>query len=212
MVRLGFDLSPFDVPPERRQAHAAEFRRSAGIPVDAQVVTLVARLVPIKRVDRYLQMARKLQRRSDTYFVIVGDGELASSLQSSEDARALGRRLVWTGLRRDMPAVMAGSDVAVLTSDNEGTPVSLIEAQAAGVPVVSTRVGGVPSAVRDGETGLLGAPRRGWLGRSVGTLLRDPELAAELGSAGRRHVLASFSLDRLVSDLDRLYRELLAER
>jgi glycosyltransferase involved in cell wall biosynthesis len=210
VVRLGFDLAPFDVPPERRRALAAEFRRSAGIPLDAQVVTLVARLVPIKRVDRYLQIARKLQRRSDAYFLIVGDGELASSLQSSEDARALGPRLVWAGLRRDMPAVMAGSDVAVLTSDNEGTPVSLIEAQAAGVPVVSTKVGGVPSAVRDGETGLL-AERRDVDGfaESVGTLLRDRELATELGAAGRRHVLTSFSLDRLVSDLDRLYRELL---
>jgi glycosyltransferase involved in cell wall biosynthesis len=213
VVRLGFDLAPFDVSAEERALLATSFRRSLGIPPNAQVVTLVARLVPIKRVDRFLELALRLRERENVHFVVVGDGELAEPLRTSEAARGLGPRLVWAGLRRGMPAVMAATDVAVLTSDNEGTPVSLIEAQAAGVPVVSTRVGGVASAVRDRETGVLvDRDDVGGLAAGVETLLRDPDLAAAWGRAGRGHALADFSLDRLVSDLDRLYRDLLAGR
>ena len=127
---------------------------------DDEVVTLVARLVPIKRVDRFLEIAasarsaaagalrRRRRRRA-----------ARRSCSRSAAARALGDRLHWAGFRRDIADVCVASDVVVLTSDNEGTPVSLIEAQAAAVPVVSTDVGGVRFAVRDGETGLLAARR-----------------------------------------------------
>ena len=100
------------------------------------MVALVARLVPIKRVDRFLRMARHLDDLPDVVFLVVGDGELRDELRESAEARALGDHLVWAGMRRDVPDVCFASDVVVLTSDNEGTPVSLIEAEAAAVPVV----------------------------------------------------------------------------
>jgi glycosyltransferase involved in cell wall biosynthesis len=160
-------------------------------------------------VDRFLETAALLRERPGVRFVVVGDGELRAELQSSEPARALGDRLVWAGFRRDVPDVCFASDVVVLTSDNEGTPVSLIEAQAAGVPVVSTSVGGVRSVVLDGETGLL-ADDPPTLAAAVGSLLDDPASAAAMAVRGREHVLGTFGVERLVDDLDRLYRRLIA--
>jgi glycosyltransferase involved in cell wall biosynthesis len=206
VVPLGFDLQPFLTP-----ADGASLRRAWGIGDDETTITLVARLVPIKRVDRFLGVAAQLAGRDGMRFVVVGDGELRAELQASEAARSLGARLTWAGFQRDMPAVYAASDVVVLTSDNEGTPVSLIEAQAAGVPVVSTPVGGVESVVRDGETGLTGADADA-LAAAVGRLLDDPAYAARLAAAARDRAAQAVTLDRLVDDVDALYRRLLPDR
>jgi glycosyltransferase involved in cell wall biosynthesis len=207
VVPLGLDLARF-LDDSDRLARRAALRTEWGIESDEEVVTLVARLVPIKRVDRFLRVASLLSARAQTRFVVVGDGELREQLEASADARRMGDRLLWAGFRRDMADVCFASDVVALTSDNEGTPVSLIESQAAAVPVVGTDVGGVRSAVRDGETGLLAAADDAeGLARAISTLLDDHEMAARLGSAGRAHAAESFSLERLVNDLSRLYDE-----
>jgi glycosyltransferase involved in cell wall biosynthesis len=208
VVPLGFDLQQFDCP-ERNEVRR-RFRRELGIPADAPVVTLVARLVPIKRVDRFLSVACKLP---SAHFLVVGDGELREQLQRSPDALMLGDRLTWAGFRRDMPAVCFASDLIVQTSDNEGTPVSLIEAQAAAVPVVSTRVGGTPSVVADGETGWLVEPDDvGRLTERIDELLRDHDARSRMGTAGHRHALERFGIERLVDRIDHAYRALLVER
>ena len=212
VVPLGFDLSPF-LDDTRREERRASLRAEWGIASDEPVVTLVARLVPIKRVDRFLALARLLSGRPELRFVIVGDGELREELTRSPDAAALGDRLVWAGFRRDMADVCFASDVVVLTSDNEGTPVSLIEAQAARVPVVATNVGGVPSAVLDRQTGLLaGVDDLHALAEAVASVLEHSALAERLGTAGREHAQTKFDVARLVADHDRLYRELRARR
>ncbi|MGI8863626.1 MAG: glycosyltransferase family 4 protein [Solirubrobacteraceae bacterium] len=212
VVPLGLDLDRF-LDDTDRAVRRAKLRAEWGIEEGDEVVTLVARLVPIKRVDRFLRVARLLSTRPRTRFVVVGDGELRERLAASADAQALKDRLLWAGFRRDVADVCFASDVVALTSDNEGTPVSLIEAQAAAVPVVGTDVGGVRSAVRHGETGLIAAvdDDRGLAG-AISTLLDDPELARRLGSAGRVHAAESFARDRLVSDLDGMYRQLLGAR
>jgi glycosyltransferase involved in cell wall biosynthesis len=213
VVPLGLDLEPF-ADDSRRSELRARARREWAVDADDELVTLVARLVPIKRVDRFLRVARMLAaQRPRVRFVVVGNGQLGEQLQAHEDARALGDRLIWAGFRRDMQAVCFASDVVILTSDNEGTPVSLIEAQAAAVPVVGTDVGGVRSAVSDGVTGLLAAPdeeRR--LADAVARILDDRDMARDLGRSGRKHALRSFAIERLVDDLDRLYRGLVADR
>jgi glycosyltransferase involved in cell wall biosynthesis len=211
VVPLGFDLSGFTNDSDRAGRRAA-LRAHWGIARDARVVTLVARLVPIKRVDRFLRVARLLSERPGIRFVVVGDGEMRAELESSPHALALGDRLVWAGFRRDMPDVCFASDVVALTSDNEGTPVSLIEAQAAGVPVVGTDVGGMRSAVRDGETGRLA--RRDddeGLAEAIGAILDSTVLASRLGSAARLHASSSYAVERLIRDHDALYRRLLAQ-
>jgi glycosyltransferase involved in cell wall biosynthesis len=201
VVPLGFELSPFTVDGPRRKHLRDTLRSELGIPPDARVVTLVARLVPIKRVDRFLRVANGLRSLTDVHFLIVGDGELREALERSPDARALGDRLVWAGFRRDMPRVYFASDVVVQTSDNEGTPVSLIEAQAAGVPVVSTRVGGTASVVvperlaaPDDVAGLID------LVRDALDRTDTPDLAAAAAEMRRR-----FDIGRLVEDIVVLY-------
>jgi glycosyltransferase involved in cell wall biosynthesis len=208
VVRLGLDLSAFADDADRA-ARRATVRAQWGVGDNEDVVTIVARLVPIKRVDRFLETAALLRERPATRFVVVGDGELREQLRASQPARALGDRLVWAGFRRDVPEVCFASDVVALTSDNEGTPVSLIEAQAAAVPVVSTNVGGVRSVVLDGATGFL-ADEPAELAAHIASILDDRERSAAMGGRGREHVLATFGVERLVDDLDRLYRRLLA--
>lgn len=212
VIPLGFDLSPFTNDSERAHRRAT-LRAEWGIGSDEQLVTLVARLVPIKRVDRFLRVAHELSSRPGIRFAIVGDGELNETLRGSADAVAAGDGLVWAGFRLDIPDVCFASDVIMLTSDNEGTPVSLIEAQAAGVPVVSTDVGGVRSVVVDGETGFVAESGDiDGLAKAVTSILDDSETAVRMAAAGRKRATDLYRLERLVDDHDRLYRSLLGSR
>jgi glycosyltransferase involved in cell wall biosynthesis len=212
VMPLGFDLSHFSDDDQRAERRRA-LRALWGVSEEDVVVTLIARLVPIKRVDRFLSAATRVTGEANVRFVIVGDGELRDALAESVDARALGDRLVWAGFRRDIPDVCFASDIVMLTSDNEGTPVSLIEAQAAAVPVVATDVGGVRSAVRDGETGRLAAPDApDQLAAAVTELIGDPSLRSRMGAAGRSHATSLYTLERLTADHAALYEELLESR
>jgi glycosyltransferase involved in cell wall biosynthesis len=211
VMPLGFDLSPF-AGDQARDERRRRLREEWGVAPEDVVVTLIARLVPIKRVDRFLAAARGLDGRAGR-FVIVGDGELRDQLGASADAAALGERLIWAGFRRDIPDVCYASDIVMLTSDNEGTPVSLIEAQAAAVPVIATDVGGVRSAVRDGETGVLVPPEAvELLTAAAARLIDDAGLRKIMGAAGRRYATALYTLERLTADHAALYDELLASR
>jgi glycosyltransferase involved in cell wall biosynthesis len=211
VVPVGFDLSRFDVPDDERRARRIAFRHALGIPIDAFVVTLVARIEPIKRVDRFLRVAERVGV-STAHFLIVGDGELRGELQRSPEAQRLRDRLTWAGLRTDMPDVYFASDVLAVTSDNEGTAVSAIEAQAAALPVVSTKVGGMPSVVCERETGLLVDPKDEFgFTAALQALLADEGLVRRLGDRAAEHVRATYSLDRLLADIDTLYRQLLSE-
>jgi glycosyltransferase involved in cell wall biosynthesis len=211
VVPVGLDLRAFVVSDQERRTRRAAKRANWGVGADETVVTLIARLVPIKRVDRFLRIASLLaERDAQIRFVVVGGGEQRTELMSSPAAHALGTRVVWTGFERNMPDVCFASDVVVLTSDNEGTPMSFIEAQAAGVPVVGTRVGGMATAVRDGRSGYL-------VEADDALAFADAVAAAflrreELGVAGRADVLSRFSAERLAGDLAKLYRELCGAR
>ena len=206
VIRLGLDLERFLVDEPERGDRGAAMRAALGVPPEARVVTLIARLVPIKRVDRFLALAARLAAElDDVWFLVVGDGELGDWLRAQPQPE----RVVWAGFQRDVPAVCFASDVVVLTSDNEGTPVSLIEAQAAGVPVVSTRVGGAASVVAPGSGALVADAD------DVAGFAREVRARLESGTddgEARAHVVQAFSLDRLVFDVDNLYRRLLGRR
>jgi len=181
---------------------------------DAPLVGIVARLVPIKAHDVFLAMAARVrQTYSTAVFVIVGDGELRTSLEQRAVDLGLAGAVRFLGWRADIDRLYADIDVVVLTSRNEGSPVALIEAMAAGVPVVSTEVGGVADVVQHGATGLL-APMDddAALARHVVTLLGDRDLGRRMGQRGRAIVAATYSADRLVSDIEALYEELLTEK
>ena len=206
VIRLGFDLSRFDVDEQTRRRRRDELRATLGIPPDARVVTLIARLVPIKRVDRFLQIAERLAQEEDVWFLIAGDGELRDELRAIPLPAGLAARVVWAGFQRDVPAVCFASDVVVLTSDNEGTPVSLIEAQAAAVPVVSTRVGGAATVVGDRVGALVAPDDVAGFARALQALLDDLPAARSAARDAQQRVTEQFSLDALVHSLDRLYR------
>jgi glycosyltransferase involved in cell wall biosynthesis len=208
VVPLGFDLTAFRAGTAERGERRARLRAELGIGEDVPLVTLIARLAPIKRVDRFLRVAGDVAaRRADARFLVVGDGELRELLRTSAEASRLDGRVVWAGFRRDVADVCFASDVVVLTSDNEGTPVSLIEAQAAGTPVVSTRVGGVRSVVRAGL--IVDRDDERGLAAAVCAVLDDDGLAERaLEQSGK--LAEEFSLERLVERLDALYRRAVA--
>lgn len=195
VVPLGLDLEPF----------------AAQTPdPNATDVGIVGRLVPVKNHRLYLQMAQRMIADGfEGRFVIVGDGELRAALE--REAAELGERLEFTGWRRDLPGVYAKLAVVVSTSLNEGTPVSLIEAMAAGVPVVATAVGGVPDVIRHGETGWLAA------GDDVAALAERVRWAVvnrqarDVAARARPEVLQRFSKLRLLKDMEALYDSLLLQ-
>ncbi|WP_182905462.1 glycosyltransferase [Microbispora sp. H13382] len=187
----------------------AAARAGLGLPPDAPVVAFVGRLTRVKRPDRFLAMAAALLRRlPGCRFAVCGGGELTGEVERG--IAALPDAFHLLGWRADVETVYAAADVVVLTSDNEGTPLSLIEAGMAGTPVVATRVGSVHEVVRDGVTGLLAGPDAAELAAHVFRLLSDPALALRMGEAARRWTTDSFSVERLTADTEALYRSLCA--
>ncbi len=142
-------------------------------------------------------------------FLIVGDGERRQALEQLVDALGLRTATHFLGWRADLDRLYADLDVVVLTSRNEGSPVALIEAMAAGVPVVSTAVGGVPDVVEDGASGILAAmDDDAALAAGVLAVLADRDRAAAMGRHGRARVVATYSAERLVADIEALYTTL----
>jgi glycosyltransferase involved in cell wall biosynthesis len=210
VVPPGLDLAPF-LASERVRG---ELRRELGLAPDAALVGIVARLVPIKAHEVFLEAAARLaDRRPAVQFVVAGDGECRGALEARAAQLGLAGRVHFLGWRADLDRVYADLDVVALTSDNEGSPVALIEALAAARPVVATRVGGVPDLIEAGRNGLLVPPRdSAALAAALDELLADPARQAALGRAGRVDVARQFGAARLVADVDALYTTLLAER
>jgi glycosyltransferase involved in cell wall biosynthesis len=207
VIPIGLDLGQFLA--STRQAGAA-IRQEAGVADDEVLLSWVGRLVPIKRVDVLLRaVARARAQGAAVRLAIVGDGELRPELEALARELAIDGHVHFAGYRGDMVPVAAASDLAVLSSDNEGTPVSLIEAAAAATPAVSTDVGGVADVVTP-ETGLLTPPGDSdALGDAIATLAADDSLRASMGTRARAHVSARYSVERLLTDIDALYGELL---
>jgi len=209
VVPLGFDLAPLAAIDGRVRAEA---RRALDVPADAHVVTTVGRLTAIKQHTLFLDAAQRIAERDRlALFLIAGDGELAGALDARAHELRIVDRVRFLGWRRDLTTIYGASDVFLLTSRNEGTPVALIESLAAGVPGVSTDVGGVRDVI-DGEAVGLLAPfgDADGLASHVLALLADPDRRARMGAAGRTSVTARYDIDRLVDDIERLYRTLVA--
>lgn len=209
-IPLGLDIEPL-LQAERERGR---LRAELGLNGADKLVGIVARLVPIKAHEVFLEAAVEVHRRlPNARFVIVGDGERRAELEARAARLGLRDRALFLGWRRDMRAVYADLDVVVLSSLNEGSPVALIEAMAAARPVVSTDVGGVGEVVANGQSGIL-VPSRDAdaLAEAVTNLLNDPAAAEQLGRAARAAVYPKYASTRLVADLERLYLELAREK
>ena len=207
VIRLGLDLDArTTAPADARSALRAEL----AIPDDAFVVGWLGRMTEIKRVEDLLRGFASVSE--DAHLLLAGDGPLRHDLEALGRDLGLGQRAHFVGFRDDVGSVYAASDVIALTSMNEGTPVTMIEALAAGRPVVSTDVGGVSDVVESGRSGLLVAPGDvDALSAALSRLENAPEERARMGEAGRESVRDRYSVPRLVRDVDALYRDLLAE-
>jgi glycosyltransferase involved in cell wall biosynthesis len=181
-------------------------------PVAGRIVML-GRLARPKRPELVVRaLARMRERHSDAELWLVGDGPLRAEVEAVAGSLGLTGAVRVTGRREDVPQVLAEAFCAVLASDYEGMPLSVLEAMAAGVPVVATSFGGLDEVIEDGDTGFV--VERGSvdaLAASLGRLLENRELARLVGAAGRRRAEERFSVQRMVAETAALYDELLAD-
>ena len=204
----GIDLAAFAKPADR-----AAVRRELGLGAADFVLIQVARLVPIKdhatALRAFGQVAARLPHAR---LLLVGEGQEEASLRDLINRLGLAASVRLLGLRSDVARLLPAADVFLLTSLNEGIPLTVIEAMAAGLPVVSTDVGGVAEVVKDGLTGLLApAGAADALARHVLRLAADPGERGRMGRAGRERAFARFSEEQMLAAYDRLYREMLRE-
>jgi glycosyltransferase involved in cell wall biosynthesis len=208
VVRLGIEL-------EQRvaaeQDGRGESRRILGIGADRFAVGWIGRMTGVKRTEDVLRAFRRLRDRGvDACLCMIGDGPDRPAVERRAHELGVMRDTLFLGYQEEVAPYYAAFDAMILPSINEGTPVSAIEALAAGRPVVATRVGGVPDVVREGEDGFLVDPGDvDALAERLAQLAADPDLRERLGAAGRARVIPRYSLERLVDDVDRLYRSLL---
>ena len=210
VIRLGIELDERVAGP---QDGRLESRRYLGIPPDRFAVGWIGRMTAVKRTDDVLVAFKQLRDGGvDACLCMVGDGPDRVQLERRAHELGVVKDTLFLGYQEEVAPFYAAFDALVLPSSNEGTPVSAIEALAAGRPVVATRVGGVPDVVQEGEDGFLVEPgATDELADRLARLAHDPELRERMGRAGRERVLPRYAVERLVDDVDRLYRSLLSE-
>jgi glycosyltransferase involved in cell wall biosynthesis len=210
VVRLGIELA------ERMEGarHGEELRASLGIAPNCFTVGWVGRMTAVKQAQDVLRAVRLLHDRGvAAALVMIGDGPDRAALELLARELEIDGTTRFVGFQYDIGSWLHAFDALLLTSRNEGTPVSVIEAMAAGRPVVATRVGGVPDVVTDGVDGYLVAPGDMQSAADrLGILAADPALRRRMGAAGRERAGRRYRVQRLVEDVDRLYRALLAEK
>ncbi|MDM8541017.1 glycosyltransferase [Desulfococcaceae bacterium HSG9] len=226
-ISLGFDLHPF----LKTGVLKGNFRRKFGIADDALLIGIIGRLVPIKNHRMFLDVARlfsdlnRAEKKNNVKFVIVGDGELNSELQTYCRELNLSDDVIFCGWMRDVPSVYADLDILAMTSLNEGTPVSIIEAMAASVPVIATEAGGVldllgevdetasSNGFRVCQRGLLcnknDAP--GFAGGLKYMVAMDNNAKNGYIEYARQFVMQKYSQEQLLGNIESLYLELMNE-
>ncbi|GIV25520.1 MAG: glycosyl transferase [Bacteroidia bacterium] len=204
VIPLGFELERLD----RYDPHQVAAFRSTwqGQEEGALLLGWIGRMVPIKRVDRLLKAFAQVRAAGmRVRLVLVGDGPERPALEALAQTLKLGKAVVWAGLQWDIASVLRALDAVVLTSDNEGTPVTLIEALACGVPVAATPVGGVPDVLEQGKWGLLLTEP---LEQSLRAFLEGLPQAQRQAQAAQPYIRQRYGATRLLQDIDKLYRSL----
>jgi glycosyltransferase involved in cell wall biosynthesis len=221
IIPLGLELSKFtDLKPRTNDGRGDDAPHD---PREILRVGIIGRLTPVKNHRMFLEAVKDVKEKAkDKYFkfVVVGDGELKDELQRYASELGVQDAVEFTGWHKDMTAVYKALDVVILTSLNEGTPVTLIEAMASGIPVVATDVGGVrdlfgriDSGCIDGynqaQNGILiPSERPEILAKALLYILEEREGSMKMGENAREFVVRRYSLDRLITDITSLYHEL----
>jgi glycosyltransferase involved in cell wall biosynthesis len=205
-VHNGLDLSPFLDLPDRSAA-----RRRYGVPASALAFGLAARFAPQKGHDVLLEAALPLLERDERlWLLLAGDGPLLEVARTRARASSARDRVLFPGFETDVPELLAALDIYASAAIAEGLGIATIEAMAAGLPVVSTNVGGTPEVVEDGVTGLLVSPGKPVpFSDALVRLLRDPAARRAMGEAGRARAIAEFGEERMLDRTAQIYREVL---
>jgi len=219
VIPLGFDLERFYTGTVEKRK---DFRERYDLKPDDIAIVIVGRLVPIKNHELFIEAIRALSDRGydNLRFFIVGDGESRENLEQKLNELNIGftknsapstkNPVCFTSWVKDVDRVYAGCEIVCLTSLNEGTPVSLIEAQSASKPVLSTKVGGINDIVLENESALLcGTKDTLAFVQHLDRLINDQDLRLKMGDAGKENALKKFHYQRLVSDIAQLYSELM---
>jgi glycosyltransferase involved in cell wall biosynthesis len=210
VVPLGLDLDELLT----LGAGSAELRRECGVPVNAVVIGYVGRFVPIKDIPTLLKaFAIASTRCADLWLVLFGDGPTKPEAEMLVRTLGIAERVRFLGWSEDLRRIYSTIDICALSSINEGTPVAIIEAMAAGKAVIATSVGGVPDVIDNNRTGVLVTDRD--VAALTGAIVRLAQNAVErsrMGIAGRQAVAGRYSHHRLLADVDRLYRSALAAK
>ena len=199
------------MPPGLQLAHVpskSEARQELGLDQNEIYCAFIGRITQIKRPDRFLDVVAKTKADNvNVHFIVAGAGELLQECQERVAMKSL--PVTFLGWREDIEVVLAAADFVILTSDNEGTPLSLIQAGMVGIPVVATNVGSTNEIVVDGKTGLLTDLSVDQLANAVTKLATDNDLRAQMGAAGKEYTMARYGVARLVKDHQDLYLRLL---
>lgn len=214
IVPLGFDLNRFK---ENKESKREAFR-NLWKTNDAIAIGIIGRFAPVKNHPLFFESLHVLKKiRSDWKAFIIGDGELKqtyieslSSFKVSETPNP-DAQIIFTSWIKDIDVALAGLDIIVLTSLNEGTPVSLIEAQAAGKPVLSTRVGGVENCITPNESGYIVDSNAEAFAEKLSLLIDEEDRRQEMGSIGEDLVMSKYHYVRLCEDIAKLYRAALTQ-
>jgi len=204
VIHNGVDPQPF------LNANSMLVRREFNLG-QSTVITMVARLVPQKDPLTLLRACQFL--KGSFVLLVVGEGELRSQMEHFVSNSGLEHSTILTGERKDVPEILAASDIFVLSSLWEGLPYTIIEAMIAGLPVVATRVGGIPELVEDNVTGFLvppGGPKT--LAKALQNLLDNSNVRHEMGRAGRARALREFNLDDMLRKTRQVYDQVLKSR
>ena len=193
--------------PTPKAISQADAQAALGISTQTLYITFVGRLTQIKRPDRLLDVANECKKRGlDLRFLVAGEGELFESSKARAEREQL--NVTFLGWRSDISQIFAASDIAILTSDNEGIPLTLIQAAQAGLPIVATNVGSISDIVINESTGYLTASNASDMADAIEKLVRDAQLRKIMGEAGRARANQYFSLERMLKDHTDLYRSL----
>lgn len=221
IIPLGFNLSEF----LGNNGKGDNFRMECGVKDDTVLVGVIGRLVQVKNHELFLSAIKKAisqRERINAKFAIVGDGELRKKLYDFCCVLGINDGVSFTGWQKDLASVYAGLDIVALTSNNEGTPVSLIEAMASGRPIISTKVGGVKDLmgkfrkklfdedpIEIYENGILiPACDADAFAKALHWLIRERDIAKEMGNNGRIFVKERYCIERLAGDMEKLYDNL----
>jgi glycosyltransferase involved in cell wall biosynthesis len=208
LVHHGVDLEPY-LP---IGSGPGRLRATLGLPGEAILVGFAGRLAKVKRMDRLIDVARRVCAANPAiHFIVAGDGPERAAVEEAVASPELAGRMHMIGWVVDLVDFYESIDLVVLTSSNEGMPISLMEAAAAGRPAVATRVGGVPEVIADGVTGFVVDDAEP-AAEAVLRLAGDPGLRRDMGSKARERVVEAFGVRRLAADLKRYYEAALGAR